>query len=156
MLNLTNELDLRKSDEYISLSYLSVFNTCKNLKCSSKNNKYKISVPTWNDKLESLDVLYSVSNILDYFKYIIKNHKTLIHNPPIRIHAKKIENKTAFKIKSGYYLELLSAETTKLLGSTENRIITDKNGKNLSHLEITELFLVSCIVLIQKQQITTN
>ena len=121
MLNLTNELDLRKSDEYISLSYLSVFNTCKNIKCSSKNNKYKISVPTWNDKLESLNVLYSVSNIQDYFEYIIKNHETLIHNPPIRIHAKKLKIKLHLKLnqdiiwnlcqlKQRNYLEALKTE----------------------------------------------
>ena len=30
----------------------------------------------------------------------------------------------------------------KLLGSTENKITKDKNGKNVSHLEITEVVLV--------------
>ena len=32
----------------------------------------------------------------------------------------------------------------KLLGSTENKITKDKNGKNVSHLEITEVVLVHC------------
>ena len=30
----------------------------------------------------------------------------------------------------------------KLLGSVENKIIKDKNGENLPHLEITEVILV--------------
>ena len=32
----------------------------------------------------------------------------------------------------------------KLLGSTENKIIKDKNGENFPHLEITEVVLVHC------------
>ena len=32
----------------------------------------------------------------------------------------------------------------KLLGSTENKIRKDKNGENISHLEITKVVLVHC------------
>ena len=32
----------------------------------------------------------------------------------------------------------------KLLGSTESKITTDKNGENVAHLEITEVVLVHC------------
>ena len=32
----------------------------------------------------------------------------------------------------------------KLLGSTENKITKNKNGENVSHLEITEVVLVHC------------
>ena len=49
-----------------------------------------------------------------------------------------------FTIKNGYYLELLTPETKKLLGSTERKITKDKNGENVPHLEITELVLVHC------------
>ena len=49
-----------------------------------------------------------------------------------------------FKIKNGYYLRLLTPETMKLLGSTESKITKDKNGENVSHLEITELVSVHC------------
>ena len=35
-----------------------------------------------------------------------------------------------FKIKTGYYLELLAAETMKLLGSNKRKITKDKNGKH--------------------------
>ena len=43
-------------------------------------------------------------------------------------YVNKIESRIAFKIKTGYYLELLSPEAIKLLGSTENKITKDKNG----------------------------
>ena len=32
----------------------------------------------------------------------------------------------------------------KLLGSTEKNITKDKNGENVSHLEITEVVLLHC------------
>ena len=54
----------------------------------------------------------------------------------------KIENRVTFKIKNGYSLELLTPETMELLGSTKNKIIKDKNGENVPHLEITEVVLV--------------
>ena len=43
-----------------------------------------------------------------------------------------------------YSLELLTSETMKLLGSTENKITKDKNGENVPHLEITQVVLVHC------------
>ena len=36
----------------------------------------------------------------------------------------------------------------KLLGSTENEITKDKNGENVPHLEITEVVLVYCDVIL--------
>ena len=36
-----------------------------------------------------------------------------------------------FEIKTGYYLQLLTAEIIKLHGSTENKIIKEKNGENV-------------------------
>ena len=47
-------------------------------------------------------------------------------------------------MKSGYYLELLTPETMKLLGSTKSKITKDKNAENVPHLEIVELLLVHC------------
>ena len=35
----------------------------------------------------------------------------------------------------------------KLLGSTENKIRKVKNGKNVLHLEITEVVLVDCNIV---------
>ena len=44
------------------------------IKKRHKNNKFKISAPTWNDKFELPDGLYSVSAVQDYFEYIIKEY----------------------------------------------------------------------------------
>ena len=51
-----------------------------------------------------------------------------------------------FKIKAGYYLELLTPETMKLLRSTETKIIKNENGENVSYSEITEVVLIHCNV----------
>ena len=47
-----------------------------------------------------------------------------------------------FKIKTGYYLELLTPETMKLPGSTKSKITKYENGENVPHLEITEVILI--------------
>ena len=47
-----------------------------------------------------------------------------------------------FKIKTGYYLELLTFETMKLLGSTKSKISENGNCENVLNLEITEAILV--------------
>ena len=77
----------------------------------------------------------------------MKKHKKLIQNvdnPSIRIYVNKIEYRITFKIKNGYYLELLTPETMKLLGSTKSKITKDKNGEEVPHLEVVELVLVHC------------
>ena len=73
------------------------------------------------------DDFYSISDIQDYFEFIIKKYKTLAENPPIQIYPNKIKNRIVFKIKTGYKLELLSPETMKLLGSTKKDVGKDKN-----------------------------
>ena len=45
-----------------------------------KNNKFKISVPKWDNKFELPDRLFSVSDVHDYFEYIIKKHETVSDN----------------------------------------------------------------------------
>ena len=75
---------------------------------------------------------------------ILKKHSENVDNPSIRKYVNKIENRITFKIKNGYYLELLTPETMKLVGSTESKITRDKNGENVPHLEIVELVLVHC------------
>ena len=119
----TDKLDLR-----IALSNLGIYYTWKNIKSSYNNNKFKISAPTWNDKFELPDGSYSVSDIQDYFEYILKRIGENIDKPSVKIYVKKIENKITFSIKDGYSLELLTPETMILLGSTENKITKDKNG----------------------------
>ena len=116
----------------------------RNIKSSYNNNKFKISAPTWDEEFELLDGSYSISDIQDYFEYILKKHSESVDNPSIRIYVNRIENRITFKIKSGYYLELLTPETMKLIGSTESKITKDKNGENVRHLEEVELVLVHC------------
>ena len=98
----------------------------------------------WNEEFELPDGSYSISDIQDYFEYILRKHSKSVDNPPIRIYVSRIENRITFKIKSGYYLELLTPETMKLLGSAESNITKDKNGEKVSRLEVVELVLVHC------------
>ena len=65
----------------------------------------------------------------------------------MEIFVSKTENRIAFKIKNGYYLELLTPETMKLLGSTESKITGEKNGENVPHLETVELVLIHCKIV---------
>ena len=65
----------------------------------------------------------------------------------MRIHLYKIENKITFKVKTEYYLELLTPENMKLTGSTENKTTKDKNGEIVPDLEIIEVVLVHCYII---------
>ena len=147
VLKLTNKLDLRIRKKVIASSNLSIYYTWKNIKSSCNNNKFKISAPTWNDEFELPDGLYSVSDIQDYFEYILKKHGESVDKRSVWIYVNKIENRVTFKIKNGYSLELLTPETMKLFGSTKNKITIDKNGENVPHLEITEVVLVHCNIV---------
>ena len=139
LLNLSDKVNLKRSDKYVALSNLSIYYTWKNIKKSYKNNKFKISAPTWNEEFELPDGSYSVSHIQNYFEYILKKHETVADNPSIRIYVNKIENRIIFRIKTGYYLEPLTPETMKLLGSTKSKITKEKNRENMPYLEITEV-----------------
>ena len=107
LLNLLDKINLKRTDRYVALSNLSIYYTWKNIKKSYKNHKFKISAPTWNDEFELPDGLYSVSDIQDYFEYILKKHGEKTDNLSIRVYINKIENRITFKIKRRYYLELL-------------------------------------------------
>ena len=78
LLNLSDKINLKRSDKYVALSNLSTYYTWRNIKNSYKNNKFKISGSTWNEELPDLpDGSYSVSDFQDYFKYILKNMRKL-------------------------------------------------------------------------------
>ena len=98
-------------------------------KKSYKNNRFKISPPTWNEEFELPDESYSISDIQDDFEYILKEHGEKTVNPYIRIYVNKVESRITFKMKTRYYLELLSTKTMKLLGSTKSKITKDKNDE---------------------------
>ena len=144
VLKLTDKLDLRRGQKTIALSNLSICYTWKNVKSSYNNNKFKISAPTWSEEFELPDGSYSVSDIQDYFEYILKKHSESVDNPSIRMYINRIENRITFKIKNGYYLKPLTPETMRLLGSTNSKITKDKKGENVPHLEVVELALVHC------------
>ena len=127
----TDKLDLRRGQKTVALSNLSIYYTWKNVKNSYNNNKFEISAPRWSEEFKLPDGSYSVQYIQDYFEYILKKHSESVDNPSIRIYVNKIENTITFKIKNGYYLELLTSETMKLLGSTNSKITKDKNGENV-------------------------
>ena len=143
VLKLTDKLDLKRGQKSVALSNLSIYYTWINRK-SSYNNKFKISTPTWSDEFELPYGSYSVSDIQDYFEQILKKHGESVDNPSIRIYVNKIENRITFKIKNGYYRELLTPETMKLLGNTESKVTRDMNGEEVPHLEVTELVFVHC------------
>ena len=108
ILKLTNKLNLRIGEKIIALSNLIIYYTWKNIKNSYNNNKFKIAAPTWNDKFELPDGSYSVSDIQDYFEYILNNHRENTDKPSVQRYLNKIENSVTFKIKNGHSLELLT------------------------------------------------
>ena len=122
ILKVTNKLDLRMGEKIIALLNLSIYYTWKNIKIPYNNNNFKISAPTWNDKFKLPGGSYSVSDIQDYFGYILKKDGEDIDKPSVQIYVNNIENTIKFKIKNGYSLELLTPETMKYLRSTENKI----------------------------------
>ena len=82
-LDLTDKLNLKNPKKNMALANLSICYTWKNIKSEYSNNKSKISIQTWNDIFDLPDGSYSISDIQDYFEFIIKNYKTLIENSPI-------------------------------------------------------------------------
>ena len=144
---LTDKLDLKLDKKVIALSNVSMYCTWNNMKTSYNNNKFKISSPTWNEEFILPDGSYSVSDIQDYFQYILKKHGENIDKPSIQIYVNKIKNRITFKIKKGYTLEPLTKETMKLLGSTKTKITKNKNGENVPYLEIAEVILVHCNIV---------
>ena len=91
-----------------------------------------------------LDGSFSVSDIQDYFEYIIKKHKTIADNPPVKIYVNKIKNRIFFKTKTGYKLELLTKETMQLLGSSKKVIDKSKDEEIVPRLETVEVVSVHC------------
>ena len=109
---LTDKINLIRSDKYVALPNLSIYYTWKNIKKSYKNNRFKILAPASNKEFELPGGPYSVWDIQDCFEYILKKHGEKTFNPSIKIYVKK--TKIEFKIKEGYYFELLTPKTIKL------------------------------------------
>ena len=143
-LDLADKLNLKNPKKNIALVNLSIYYTWKKIKSEYKNNKFKISASTWRETFDLPDGSYTIDDIQDYFEFIIKNYETLTDNPSIKIYSNKIKNRIDFKINTGYKLELLTPETMKLLGSTNEVFDEDKNSENVPKLESVEVVLVHC------------
>ena len=92
-------------------------------------------------------ILYQIfKNILSISQ---KKLRKKIDNPSIRMYIDKTENRITLKVKTEYHLELLTPETTKSLGKTENNITKDNNGEDLPHLEV---LLVYCNIVNKNYQ----
>ena len=141
LLNPSDKTNLKRIDKYVALSNISIYYAQKNIKKSCKNYKFKIPAPTWNKEFELSGRSFSVSIIQDYIQYILKQHEAVTDNLSIRIYVNKIENRITYKIKTGYYFELLTPETMKLVGSTKS------NRGNVTRLEITEVVLIHSNIL---------
>ena len=76
----------------------------------------------------------------------------MIDNPPIRIYVNQIQNRTTLRIKTEYYLEILTSKTIQLHGSTKSRLTKDENGKNVPRLEITKVVLLYCKIFNNNSQ----
>ena len=72
LLNHTDKIYLKRNDKYVALSSLSMYYTRQNTRKSYKNKKLKLSAPKFNENFELPGGSYFVSDIPDYFKYIIK------------------------------------------------------------------------------------
>ena len=88
-----------------------------------------MSAPTWNEEFELAGGSYFISDIQIYIK---KPWEKAV-NSSIKIYINKIENVITFKIKTRYYLEVLTPETMKLLGGTKSKITKDKTGENVPY-----------------------
>ena len=80
ILNLADKIDFQRGEKSIALSNLSIYYAWKNMKNTYNNNKFKISSPTWNDEFELRDGSYAISNIQDYFEFILKKYGEKIDN----------------------------------------------------------------------------
>ena len=152
-----DKLNLKDSNnKNIGLVNLHVYYTWKNIKSKYNNNKIKISTPTWNDKFDLPDESCPISDIQDYFEYVIKKSETIADNPPVQIYPNKIKNRIVFEIKTGYKLEWLSPETMKLLGSAKKDVDKDKDGEDVPKLESVEIVLIHCNLVNNSYQKTSK
>ena len=76
--DLIDKLDLKNPNKNMALANLSIYYTWKNVKSIYKNNKFKISAPTWNETFDLPDGSYNIPAIQNYFEYVIKNMQLLL------------------------------------------------------------------------------
>ena len=99
ILDLTDKLNLKTRKKNMALANLSIYYTWKNIKTEYNNNKFKISVPTWNENFDLPDGSYSIDDIQDYFEFIMKKHVIMTDNRSIKIYSNKIKNKKWLQVR---------------------------------------------------------
>ena len=98
--------------------------------------------------MKSLNCL--IAHILYHIRLFwlyLQKHESVTDNHPIGIYVNKIENRITFRIKTGYYLDLVTPKTKKLLESTKSNITKDEKGENVPHLKISEVVLMHCNIV---------
>ena len=91
---------------------------------------------------------YAITDIQDYFEFIIKKHETITdEDSPIKIYANKIKHRITFNIKTGYKLELLTEEIQKLSESSKTEVNKDKDGELVPKIENAHVVLIHCNVV---------
>ena len=104
-----------------------------------RQQKFKKSGITGGHEFELPDIDHSVSDVQDFFKYIIKKHETFTDKSPVKIYVNKVHNRITFKIKTGKFLKFLTNKTIKLLESAERRITKNKNDENVSIINVSTI-----------------
>ena len=69
----------------VSVEVDKIHYTWKNIQSKYNNNEFKISAPTWNDTFHLPDGSYYISDIQDYFEFIVKEKTNLL----LKIHQLK-------------------------------------------------------------------
>ena len=143
--NLTDKINLKRSDKYVALSNFNVDYAWKNIKSYTKIINLNISPNMeWRIWISWL-IIFSIRHSRLFWVYHQKL-KTVSDNPSIKLRLNKIENKM-FKTEAGYYLKLLTPETMKIFVSTKIKTTKDENGENVRHLKITEVVLTHCNIV---------
>ena len=107
MYQFTDKLKPKNPNKNMALANLSINYIWKNIKSVYNNNKFKISAPTRNGEFNLPDGSYSVSDIQDYFEYIIKKHETIADDPPVQIYVNRIKNRIVFNRKNNAIIRKL-------------------------------------------------
>ena len=141
-LNLSQRLDLIRSDKHVALQNLYIHYTRKNIRKQYKHNKLKILAPTWNLNYQMVLILCQIFKII--LNKPLKTHETWTIIPPIHVYLNRINNILMFKKKDGYKLELQTPETINLFVSTIKLTDKTKNEENVPRFEVVEVVLVQC------------
>ena len=122
LVNLSDKINLKRSDKYVALSNLSIYYTWQITKKVIQRQQISCDV---NEEFELPDGSNFCIRYLRLFWIYLKKDVTVPDNPSIRIHVNKIDTRITFKIKAGSYIELLTTKIMKLFRSTKSKVTND-------------------------------